>query len=70
MPGKKAGCPRKRWAEKYPVLASYKQEVKTEEYVEKLNELLRKLKQDYGYHELDSFLVLKDILAGLWTIKQ
>ena len=60
----------KLWAEKYPVLASYKQEVKTEEYVEKLNELLRKLKQDYGYHELDSFLVLKDILAGLWTIKQ
>ena len=37
-------------------MASYKQEVKTEEYVEKLNELLRKLKQDYGYHELDSFL--------------
>ncbi len=60
----------KLWAEKYPVLDSYKQEVKTEEYVEKLNELLRKLKQDYGYHELDSFLVLKDILAGLWTIKQ
>lgn len=58
----------KLWAEKYPVLASYKQEVKTEEYVEKLNELLRKLKQDYGYHELDSFLVLKDILAGLWTM--
>lgn len=60
----------KLWAEKYPVLDSYKQEVKTEEYVEKLDELLRKLKQDYGYHELDSFLVLKDILAGLWTIKQ
>lgn len=60
----------KLWAEKYPVLSSYKQEVKTEEYAGKLEELLRKLKQDYGYNELDSFLVLKDILAGLWTIKQ
>lgn len=60
----------KLWAEKYPVLSSYKQEVKTGEYAGKLEELLRKLKQDYGYNELDSFLVLKDILAGLWTIKQ
>lgn len=60
----------KLWAEKYPVLSSYKQEVKTEEYAGKLEELLRKLKQDYGYNELDSFLVLKDILAGIWTIKQ
>lgn len=57
----------KLWAEKYPVLASYKQEVKTAEYVSGLKEMLQKIKADYGYSDLDSFLVLKDILAGLWA---
>ena len=56
----------KLWAEKYPILASYKQEVKTAEYVLLLKELLQKLSTDYGYSDLDSFLVLKDILAGLY----
>ncbi|BFL48607.1 helix-turn-helix transcriptional regulator [Lactonifactor longoviformis] len=56
----------KLWAEKYPILASYKQEVKTDEYVLPLKELLQKLRTDYGYSHLDSFLVLKDILAGLY----
>ncbi len=55
------------WAEKYPVLASYKQEVKTEEYRLQLSKLLQKLSDDYGYNDLDSFLVLKDILVGLWN---
>lgn len=57
----------KLWAEKYPILAHYKQEVKIEGYTQVLNELLKKLKNDYGYNELDSFLVLKDILAGLFN---
>ena len=56
----------KLWAEKYPILASYKHEVKTDEYVLPLKELLQKLRTDYGYSHLDSFLVLKDILAGLY----
>lgn len=29
--------------------------------------MLQKLSTDYGYNSLDSFLVLKDILAGLWN---
>lgn len=60
----------KLWAEKYPVLARYPQEVRVGEYVEPLNGLLKKLKQDYGYSDLDSFLVLKDILAGIWNASQ
>lgn len=59
----------KLWAKKYPILASYQQEVKTEEYVGQLNHLIQKLKNDYGYNDLDAFLVLKDILAGLWNTK-
>ena len=57
----------KLWAEQYPVLASYRQEVDVDQYTPALRELLRKLSADHGYSELDAFLVLKDILAGLWT---
>ena len=57
----------KLWAEQYPVLASYRQEVDVDQYTPALRELLRKLSADHGYSELNAFLVLKDILAGLWT---
>lgn len=59
----------KLWAEKYPILTSYKKDVKTADYVLPLKEMLQKLNADYGYSDLDSFLVLKDILAGLWNEK-
>ena len=57
----------KLWAEQYLVLASYRKEVDVDQYTPALRELLRKLSADHGYSELDAFLVLKDILAGLWT---
>lgn len=60
----------KLWAEKYPILASYQAEVRTEEYTDVLDGLLQKLERDYGYGKLDAFLVLKDILAGLWKAGQ
>lgn len=60
----------KLWAEKYPILASYQAEVRTEEYTDVLDGLLQKLERDYGYGRLDAFLVLKDILAGLWKAGQ
>ena len=59
----------KLWAEKYPILTSYKKDVKTADYVFPLKEMLQKLNANYGYSDLDSFLVLKDILAGLWNEK-
>lgn len=55
------------WAQKYPVLTTYQQQVKTEEYVPKLQEMLSRLKRDYGYGDEDAFLVLKDILAQIWN---
>lgn len=57
------------WAKKYPVLASYRKEVKTEEYTAKLREMLIDLKHRYGYSDEDAFLVLKDILAQLYREK-
>ncbi|MCI8403798.1 MAG: helix-turn-helix transcriptional regulator [Clostridia bacterium] len=56
----------KIWGEKYPVLTTYKQQVKISDYTAPLNEMLSRLKKEYSYNDLDAFLVLKDILAGLW----
>ncbi len=56
----------KLWGEKYPVLTTYKQQVKISDYTAPLNEMLSRLKKEYSYNDLDAFLVLKDILAGLW----
>ncbi|MDO4281564.1 MAG: helix-turn-helix domain-containing protein [Peptococcaceae bacterium] len=57
------------WAEKYPVLASYQHEVRINDYTWPLKELLQKLSIEYGYSNLDAFLVLKDILSRIWTKK-
>ena len=54
------------WGRKYPVLVTYQQQVETGEYTASLREMLERLKQDYGYSDLDAFLVLKDILAQIW----
>ena len=56
----------KAWSKKYPVLAEYQKEVKTDFYAEELRSLLRKLKNEYGYNDLNAMLVLKDILAHSW----
>lgn len=57
------------WAKKYPVLASYPQEVNLEDYVPGLKSMLARLEQDYHYNRQDAFLVLKDILAQIWNEK-
>lgn len=57
------------WAKKYPVLASYPQEVNLEDYVPGLKSMLARLEQDYHYNRQDAFLVLKDILAQIWNRK-
>lgn len=56
----------KLWGKKYPVLTTYRQQVSISDYADKMNEMLISLKTEYGYSDLDAFLVLKDILANLW----
>lgn len=56
----------KAWSKKYPVLATYRDEVGIQTYAKELNRLLEDLEKKYGYGELDAFLVLKDILALVW----
>ena len=54
----------KLWAEQYPVLASYRQEVDVDQYTPALRELVCKLSADHGYSELDALLGRKDIMEG------
>lgn len=53
----------KAWSKKYPILKQYQKEVNIKEYSTKIREMLNSLQNDYQYNELDSMLVLKDILA-------
>ena len=56
----------KAWSKKYPVLASYQNEVDVEAYAAELRKQLDHLQKQYGYDDLNAFLVLKDILAAVW----
>ena len=58
------------WGKKYPVLVKYQKEVNTPYYAVKLEVLLKQLREEYGYNELDAFLVLKDILAQVWNSRK
>ncbi len=54
------------WGKKYPILLSYQKEVNTPNYEVRLGVMIDELKAEYGYSEMDAFLVLKDILAKVW----
>ena len=60
----------KAWSKKYPILARYQNEVEIPYYATELRRLLDDLEKKYGYGELDSMLVLKDILASVWKNKK
>ena len=53
----------KAWSGRYPILKRYQSEVNIREYSTEIRKLFNKLQDEYGYSELDSMLVLKDILA-------
>ena len=56
----------KKRKKKYPVLAAYQNEVDVEVYADELRKQLDHLQKQYGYDDLNAFLVLKDILAAVW----
>lgn len=58
------------WGKKYPILMKYQKEVNLSNYAVRLRLMLDELKKEYGYTDLESFLVLKDILAKLWKSKK
>lgn len=58
------------WSRKYPVLATYQQEVDIDRYARQIREMLTDLQVKYHYNNLDSMLVLKDILYHEWNDKR
>lgn len=54
------------WGKKYPILLQYQEQVNVPAYEVKLRRMLDDLKKEYGYNDLDAFLVLKDILGKMW----
>ncbi|MEG0507129.1 MAG: helix-turn-helix transcriptional regulator [Longicatena sp.] len=60
----------KAWSKKYPILTRYQSEVEISYYATELSKLLRNLEVKYDYDELDSMLVLKDILATVWKSRK
>lgn len=53
----------KVWSGKYPILKKYQKEVNIEKYAKEIRKMFNSIQKEYGYSELDSMLVLKDILA-------
>lgn len=58
------------WGKRYPILLRYQNQVNAANYAARLNIMIDELKKEYGYHELDAFLVLKDILAKVWKSRK
>ena len=58
------------WSKKYPILATYQQEVDIDKYARQIRETLTDLQVKYHYNDLDSMLVLKDILYHEWKDKR
>lgn len=56
----------KTWGKKYPILTQYQSQVDISFYASELRRLLNDIEKKYGYNDLDSLLVLKDILAKVW----
>lgn len=58
------------WSKKYPILKTYPQQVNISKYAKEIRKLLNSLHDNYGYNQLDSMLVLKDILYHEWKDKK
>ena len=60
----------KAWSKKYSVLATCQDKVDIPKYALEIRKMLNNLSDEYGYNNLDSMLVLKDILYHEWKDKQ
>lgn len=58
------------WGKKYPILISYQSEVNIPNYARRISLMLDELKGEYQYSELDTMLVLKDILYKVWKSRK
>lgn len=60
----------KTLGKKYPILLEYQNKINIEEYAQKIREMLIKLQKEENFNNLDSMLILKDILYHEWKDKK
>ncbi|AWB30829.1 helix-turn-helix domain-containing protein [Clostridium botulinum] len=58
------------WSKKYPILASYLGIKGINTYSEKISELYDSFKNDFGFNDTDTVLVLKDILYQKYKMEK
>lgn len=56
------------WSKKYPILASYQSVKGINTYSDKVSELYDTFKDEFGFDDVDTVLVLKDILYQKYKI--
>jgi hypothetical protein len=54
------------WEKKYPILKDYKDIIDLELYNQKMSDLFNEMKDKYSMSNVDSVLVLKDILYQIY----
>lgn len=58
------------WGKKYPVLVQYHEAVNVPNFARRLRGMIDELQAEYGYNEMDAFLVLKDMLYQVWKARK
>lgn len=56
------------WSKKYPILASYQGIRGIDSYSKKISELYESFKKDFNFNDVDTVLILKDILYQKYKI--
>lgn len=54
------------WGKKYPILIKYQSEVNVDKYKKEIRKMLNNLQNEYKFNNLESMIVLKDILYHEW----
>ncbi len=58
------------WSKKYPILASYTSINGIQKYTEKISEIYDEFKDEFGMNDVDTVLILKDILSQKYLLSK
>lgn len=58
------------WSKKYPILASYTSISGIQKYTEKISEIYDEFKDEFSMNDVDTVLILKDILSQKYLLSK
>ena len=59
----------KAWSKKYPILAEYNSIDGMDKYLQEIFKLYENMKSEYGLSELDTMLIVKDMIYRIYKNK-